>query len=74
MRAVGQGVGQPVRRKEDWRHAQPDGTVTLMAPANLAHAVIVRSPHGLVRLVLVDTRAARMPPRFTSSRAHQELG
>src|SRR5262249_42236492 len=60
MRTVQNGVGQPVRRKEDWRLLTGRGCyVDDLAPANLAHAVIVRSPHAHVRLVSVDTRAAR---------------
>jgi len=73
MRAVAHGVGQPVRRKEDWRLLNRTGLLVDGAGEPGACGDL-RSPHALVWLVLVDTRAARMPPRLTSSRAHQELG
>src|SRR5215472_7238171 len=63
MRTVENGIGQPVRRKEDWRLLTGRGCyVDDLAPANLAHAVIVRSPHAHARLVAVDTRAAHATP------------
>src|SRR5262245_10047598 len=63
MRTVENGIGQPVRRKEDWRLLTGRGCyVDDLAPANLAHAVIVRSPHAHARLVSVDARAAHAAP------------
>jgi len=60
---VENGIGQPVRRKEDRRLVTGRGCyVDDLAPANLAHAVIVRSPHAHARLVSVDTRAAHATP------------
>src|SRR5262249_60226049 len=59
MKTVENGIGQLVRRKEDWRLLTGRGCyIDDLAPANLAHAVIVRSPHAHARLVSVDTRAA----------------
>src|SRR5262249_35896560 len=63
MRTVENGIGQPVRRKEDWRLLTGRGYyVDDLAPANLAHAVIVRSPHAHARLVSVDTSVAHATP------------
>jgi aerobic carbon-monoxide dehydrogenase large subunit len=63
MRAVENGIGQPVRRKEDWRLLTGRGCyVDDLAPADLVHAVIVRSPHAHARLVSVDTRVAQASP------------
>src|SRR6516164_8254300 len=63
MRTVENGIGQLVRRKEDWRLLTGRGCyVDDLAPANLAYAVIVRSPHAHARLVSVDTRAAHANP------------
>ena len=63
MRTIENGIGQLVRRKEDWRLLTGRGCyVDDLAPANLAHAVIVRSPHAHARLVSVDTRAAHATP------------
>src|SRR5262249_57035900 len=63
MRTVQNGIGQPVRRKEDWRLLTGRGCyVDALAPANLAHAVIVRSPHAHARLVSVDTSVAHATP------------
>src|SRR6516164_3876293 len=55
MRTVENGIGQAVRRKEDWRLLTGRGCyVDDLAPPNLAHA------HA--RLVSVDTRAAHAAP------------
>ena len=63
MRTVENGIGQPVRRKEDWRLLTGRGCyIDDLALANLAHVVIVRSPHAHARLVSVDTRAAHATP------------
>jgi carbon-monoxide dehydrogenase large subunit len=52
-----------VRRKEDWRLLTGQGCyVDDLAPANLAHAVIVRSPHAHARLVSVDTSVVHAAP------------
>src|SRR5262245_37099817 len=67
MRTVENGIGQPVRRKEDWRLLTGRGCyVDDLAPANLAHAVIVRSPHAHARLVSVDTSVAHATPGVLS--------
>ena len=57
------GIGQPVRRKEDRRLLQGRGSYgdDLVLP-NLAHAVLVRSPHAHARIVRIDIdRAMRAP-------------
>ncbi len=53
------GIGQPVRRKEDFRLLTGQGRfaddITL---PNMAHAVVVRSPHAHARLGEIDKRTA----------------
>jgi CO/xanthine dehydrogenase Mo-binding subunit len=60
---VANGIGQPVRRKEDFRLLTGRGRfgddVTL---PGLAHAVIERSPHAHARIASVDKRAALAAP------------
>ncbi len=57
------GIGQPVRRKEDVRLLTGQGAfVDDVAPADLLHAVFVRSPHAHARIVSLDTAAARQAP------------
>jgi carbon-monoxide dehydrogenase large subunit len=60
---VQQGIGAPVRRKEDRRYLTGRGTYTddISRPGQL-HAVILRSPHAHARILKIDTAdAARMP-------------
>lgn len=57
------GIGQPVRRKEDQRLLTGEGSFSddLVLP-NLAHMVLVRSPHAHARIVRINTtRADRSP-------------
>ena len=62
-RATGQGIGQPLKRKEDLRlltgkgHYAADHTVP-----NMAYAAMVRSPHAHARLRHIDTAAAKAAP------------
>ena len=57
------GIGRPVRRKEDFRLLTGRGCfVDDVAPSGLAHAVIVRSPHAHARIASIDTAAARGMP------------
>jgi aerobic carbon-monoxide dehydrogenase large subunit len=61
--AVLDGIGQPVRRKEDQRLVTGHGSYgdDVVLP-NLAHMVLVRSPHAHARIVRIDTtRADRAP-------------
>jgi len=53
------GIGQPVRRKEDFRLLTGQGSFAddVRLP-ELVHAVIVRSPHAHVRIASVDKAAA----------------
>ena len=57
------GIGQPVRRKEDLRLLRGRGSYgdDLMLP-NLAHAVLVRSPHAHARIVSIDKTHAVSAP------------
>ena len=54
------GIGQPVRREEDPRFLTGRGRYTDdFAPANLAHAAIVRSHVARARIRRIDTAAAK---------------
>src|SRR5271165_6584691 len=57
--AVANGIGKPVRRKEDFRLLTGKGCFAddVRLP-ELAHAVIVRSPHAHARIASVDKPAA----------------
>jgi carbon-monoxide dehydrogenase large subunit len=60
---AGNGIGQPVRRKEDLRLLTGGGCFADdLAPPELAHAVIVRSPHAHARITAVDKSAALAAP------------
>jgi aerobic carbon-monoxide dehydrogenase large subunit len=57
------GIGQPVRRKEDFRLLTGRGRYgDDVALPGMAHAVFVRSPHGHARIVSIDKRAALAAP------------
>ncbi len=62
-RATGQGIGQPVRRKEDLRlitgkgHYAPDHVLP-----NMAYAALLRAPHAHARIAKIDTAAAKAAP------------
>jgi CO/xanthine dehydrogenase Mo-binding subunit len=62
-RANGTGIGQPVRRKEDFRLLTGRGRFgdDVVLPG-MAHAVVVRSPHAHARIVSVNTAAALAAP------------
>jgi aerobic carbon-monoxide dehydrogenase large subunit len=61
--AVPNGIGQAVQRKEDLRFLTGQGTyLDDMPVANVAHAVMVRSPHAHARIKAIDTRAAEKAP------------
>jgi carbon-monoxide dehydrogenase large subunit len=57
--AVANGIGQPVRRKEDFCPLTGKGSFAddVQLP-KLTHAVIARSPHGHARIVSVNKSAA----------------
>ncbi|HYZ40981.1 MAG TPA: xanthine dehydrogenase family protein molybdopterin-binding subunit, partial [Stellaceae bacterium] len=60
---VANGIGQPVRRKEDFRLLTGRGRFgDDLAPPRLAHAVIVRSPHAHARIVSITKEAALAGP------------
>ena len=57
------GVGQSVRRKEDDALLRGAGRyVADHAPANLLHAVVLRSPHAHARFRITDVASARTMP------------
>ncbi|HEY3849180.1 MAG TPA: xanthine dehydrogenase family protein molybdopterin-binding subunit, partial [Acetobacteraceae bacterium] len=60
---TGNGIGQPVRRKEDIRLLTGQGRYgdDLTLPG-FAHAVFVRSPHAHARIVSIDKAAALAAP------------
>jgi aerobic carbon-monoxide dehydrogenase large subunit len=57
------GIGRPVRRKEDFRLLTGRGCFAddIVRPG-LAHAVFVRSPHAHAGVAAIDTAAARAAP------------
>src|SRR5665213_3498563 len=60
---VANGIGQPVRRKEDFRLLTGRGCyVDDLAPQGCAHAVLVRSPHAHARIISIDIKGARAAP------------
>ena len=66
MEALGKianGIGQPVRRKEDFRLLTGRGTFSddIQLPG-LAHAVIVRSSHAHAHIRSIDKAAALASP------------
>lgn len=61
--AVKNGIGQPVPRKEDRRLLTGRGCyVDDLSPDNLAHAVIVRSPHAHARIISIGSAATLAAP------------
>ena len=57
------GIGQPVRRKEDRRLLIGQGSYgDDLRLRNLAHAVMVRSPHAHARIIRIDRDAAMRAP------------
>jgi carbon-monoxide dehydrogenase large subunit len=60
---VANGIGQPVRRKEDYRLLTGRGRYgDDVALPGIAHAVFVRSPHAHARISSIDKRAALGAP------------
>ena len=60
---VANGIGQPVRRKEDFRLLTGRGRYgDDLVLAHQAHASFVRSPHAHARIVAVDKTAALAAP------------
>ena len=59
----GTGIGQPVRRREDWRLLTGNGHYSddVNLPAQ-AYAAMVRSPHAHALIRRIDTGAARAAP------------
>ncbi len=58
-----QGIGQPVRRKEDFRLLTGRGSFSDdINAAGQAHAHMVRSPHAHARITAIDIAAARAAP------------
>jgi carbon-monoxide dehydrogenase large subunit len=57
------GIGQPVRRKEDFRLLTGRGRFADdVLPPGAAHAVLARSPHAHARIAAIDKRAALAMP------------
>jgi len=60
---VANGIGQPVRRKEDRRLLTGKGSFgDDVALPGMVHAVIVRSPHAHARIIAIDKQAALAAP------------
>jgi carbon-monoxide dehydrogenase large subunit len=61
--SIANGIGQPVRRKEDFRLLTGRGCFADdIALPGMAHAVMVRSPHAHARIVAIDPQAALAAP------------
>ena len=57
------GIGQPVRRVEDWRFLTGHGHyVDDQVRPRQAYAVMLRSPHAHARIRAIDTAAAAAAP------------
>ena len=57
------GVGQPIRRKEDRRFLTGEGRfVDDVSMPDMAHMVILRSPHAHAEIGSIDTRVAEQCP------------
>jgi carbon-monoxide dehydrogenase large subunit len=57
------GIGQPVRRKEDFRFLTGAGRYTDDVDlAGQAHLAVLRSPHAHARILSLDVEAARAAP------------
>src|SRR6516165_8331606 len=57
------GIGQPVRRVEDWRFITGRGNyLDDISRPRQAHAFMLRSPHAHARIRAVDTIAAASAP------------
>jgi aerobic carbon-monoxide dehydrogenase large subunit len=63
VRPPSSGIGQPVRRKEDFRLVTGSGRYgdDFVLP-RMVHAAFVRSPHAHARLSAIDTKAALAVP------------
>jgi aerobic carbon-monoxide dehydrogenase large subunit len=62
-RATGQGIGQPLTRKEDLRLLTGKGRYAAdQIMPNMAHAAMLRSPHAHARIRKIDTAAAKKSP------------
>ncbi|MGC2522185.1 MAG: molybdopterin cofactor-binding domain-containing protein, partial [Stellaceae bacterium] len=62
-RGTQNGIGQPVRRKEDFRLLTGRGSFgDDVALPGMAHAVLVRSPHAHARIVGIEKTAALAAP------------
>jgi carbon-monoxide dehydrogenase large subunit len=60
---VANGIGQPVRRKEDFRLLTGRGCYgDDVSLPGMAHVVFVRSPHAHARIASIDKRAALAAP------------
>src|SRR5919112_2519997 len=67
-------IGQPVRRREDYRFLTGQGTYTddINRPCQL-HAFILRSPHANARINGIDTSAAASAPGVVAVFTGQDL-
>ena len=62
-RATGQGIGQPLPRKEDLRLLRGKGNYAAdHHMPNMAYAAMLRSPHAHARIRAIDTKAAKTSP------------
>src|SRR5205085_5811881 len=67
-------IGQPVRRREDYRFLTGQGTYTddINRPGQ-AYAYILRSPHANARINRIDTSAAASAPGVVAVFTGQDM-
>src|SRR6202171_6250345 len=72
--AVGTGIGQPVRRREDLRLLTGKGRYSddVNLPGQ-AYAVMVRSPHAHAMIRSIDAAAARAMPGVLAALAAEDV-
>ncbi|MBI4278211.1 MAG: molybdopterin-dependent oxidoreductase [Armatimonadetes bacterium] len=72
--ATGRYVGKAIRRVEDRRYLLGKATyVDDLRLPGMAHAAVLRSPHGLAALTRIDGRAARAHPGVIAVHTGQEV-
>src|ERR1700730_11579624 len=74
MTPPGAWIGRPIKRREDLRFIQGRAKyVDDITLPNMAHLVIVRSPHGHARLRAIHVDAARRAPGVIAIVTSQDL-
>ena len=67
-------IGQPVRRREDYRFLTGSGQYTDdVNPAHHTHAYFLRSPHAHAKIRKIDTAKAKAVPGVIASYTGEDL-